>query len=78
MLGNLGVEPLLTPGDFKVHGTVCHVSFPPEPVGNRITYVQAGDAEFFLTLQDIGDLRPETGTTVEFIVHDLSMWDEAI
>jgi hypothetical protein len=78
MPATLGVEPLSTPGDFKVRGTVRHVSFPSEPVGNRITYVQAGDAEFFLTLQDIGDLRPEMETTVEFIVHDLLMWDEAI
>jgi hypothetical protein len=76
--GTLGIEPLLPLGDFKVRGTVRHVSFPSEPVGNRITYVQVGDAEFCLTLQDIGDLRTETGTTVEFVVHDLSMWDEAI
>ena len=74
----LGVEPLLPLGDFKVRGTVRHVSFPSEPVGNRITDVHVGGAEFCLTLQDIGDLRPETGTTVEFVVHDLSMWDEAI
>ena len=41
-------------------------------------YVQVGDAEFFLALQDIGDLRPEIGTAVEFTVHDLSMWDDAL
>lgn len=76
--GGIGVEPLLPLGDFKVCGTVRDVWFPAEPVGNRITCVQVGDADFCLTLQDIGDLRPEIGATVEFIVHDLSMWDEAL
>lgn len=75
---NMGIEPLLSPGDFKVRGTVRYVDFPSEPVGNRITTVEVGDAEFCLALQDIGDLRPEIGTAVEFIVHDLSMWDEAL
>lgn len=75
---NIGVEAILPPGDFKVRGIVRYVDFPSEPVGNRITAVQAGDAEFCLALKDIGELRPETGTAVEFIVHDLSMWDEAL
>jgi len=76
--GGIGVDPLLPPGDFKVRGTVRDVWFPSEPVGNRITCVQVGDAHFCLALQDIGDSRPEIGATVEFIVHDLSMWDEAL
>lgn len=75
---NIGVEPLSPPGDFRVRGTVRHVDFPSEPVGNRITYVQVCDAEFSLALQDIGDLRPEIGTAVEFTVRDVSMWDEAL
>ena len=62
----------------KIRGTVRAVSLPTALVGNRTTCVQAGDADFCLALQDIGGLRPEAGTTVEFVVHDLSMWDEAL
>lgn len=72
------VVPLPTPGDFKVRGTVRHVSYPSEPAGNRITDVNVGDADFSLSLEDIGDLRPDIGTKIEFVVHDLSMWDESI
>ena len=46
--GGIGVEPLLPLGDFKVRGTVRDVWFPSEPVGNRITCVQVGDADFCL------------------------------
>ena len=76
--GNVCVEPILPLGDFKVRGIVRYLSLPSEPVGNQITYVQADEADFCLALKDIRDLRPAVGTTVEFIVHDLSMWDTAI
>lgn len=78
MAGSTGVEPILPLGDFAVRGIVRYLSFPSEQAGNRITYVQAGDAVFCLALEDLRDFRPEVGTTVEFIVHDLSMWDQAI
>lgn len=78
MSGDVYVEPILPLGDFKVRGIVRYLAFPSEPVGNRITYIQAGEADFCLALEDIGDLRPEVGTIVEFIVHDLSLWDYAI
>lgn len=72
------VVPLPTPGDFEVRGTVRHVWYPSEPAGNRITEVNVGDADFSLSLEDIGHFRPDIGTKVEFVVHDLSMWDESI
>lgn len=78
MSGDVYVEPILPLGDFQVRGIVRFLLFPAEPVGNRITYIQAGEADFCLALKDIGDLRPEVGTIVEFIVHDLSLWDYAI
>jgi hypothetical protein len=72
------VRPLSQEGDFHVRGVVCSVAHPSQPAGNRVTYVAVADAQFCLSLQDIGDLRPEVGTAVDFIVHDLSLWDEAI
>jgi hypothetical protein len=37
-----------------------------------------GDAFFALALDEIEQLHPEIGDAVTFIVHGLSLWDEAI
>lgn len=72
------VQALPQPGDFMVCGIVTDVVLASEPAGNRFTYVRAGEAYFCLSLEEIGDCRPERGSAVEFIVHDVSLWDEAI
>lgn len=72
------VEPLSALGDFKVHGIVRHVTFPSAPPGNRITWVHVGKADFVLSVEDTRRWRPAVGSGVEFIVHDLSMWDVAL
>lgn len=76
--GIVGVEPLLMPGDFKVRGIVRFVSPPSEPAGNWDIYVQVGGADFVLPLQNPAILRPDVGAEVEFVVHDLSLWDESL
>jgi hypothetical protein len=49
-----------------------------ELAGNRITYAAVGDAIFTLTLADTCGLKPNEGTVVEFIAHDISLWDDEI
>lgn len=63
---------------FHVNGEVTMVVNHAEPPGNRTTYIVAGDAGFALSLADIGELRLVESDVVEFNVHGLSLWDEAI
>lgn len=72
------VDPLVNLGDFKVRGIVHHVAFHSEPPGNHLTYVNVLEAVFMLGAEDTGAFRPAIGSGVEFIAHDLSMWDEAL
>jgi hypothetical protein len=65
-------------GCFHVCGAIHAVMDCSEPVGNRITYVAVGDAIFTLTLADTRGLKPNEGTVVDFIVHDISLWDDEI
>ncbi|QYF91767.1 hypothetical protein KY495_13265 [Massilia sp. PAMC28688] len=69
--------PLAHAGDYEVQGVVEIVSHPSGPAGNRVTYVEACGVLFTLELSDMGLFRPEVGTCVEFVVHDMSLWDEA-
>jgi hypothetical protein len=64
-------------GDFKVIGPV---SFLSKTASQDIqgVYVAVGDASFALTLEEMGGVLPSIGTMVEFVVHDVSMWDEVI
>jgi hypothetical protein len=72
------VEALGTAGSFRVHGIVSYVLTTTEPIFNAFSDVTAGDAIFSLSLNDTGGLRLDVGTSVTFIVHGLSFWDEAI
>ena len=65
-------------GCFHVRGVVHAVMDCSEPPGNCITYVAVGDAIFTLTLDDSGGVKPNEGTVVEFIAHDISLWDDEI
>ena len=76
--GSPRIQPLAHHGDFQVSGVVCLVVHPSEPPGNRITHVEAAGALFVLDLKDIGDDRPEAGACVEFIAHDVALWDDVI
>jgi hypothetical protein len=73
-----GIDSTGEEGCFHVRGIVHAVMDCSEPPGNRITYAAVGDAIFTLTLDDTGGLRPNEGTAVEFIAHDISLWDDAI
>jgi hypothetical protein len=72
------IEPLSTLGDFKVRGIVRHVPSPSEPPFNRTTWVSVGKANFELDAEETGGRRLAIGSGVEFVVHDLSMWDEEL
>lgn len=72
------VDPTGEDGCFHVCGTIHAVMDCSEPAGSRITYVAVGDAIFTLTLADTGGLKPNEGSVVEFIAHDISLWDDEI
>ncbi len=72
------VTPLSEAFSYHVCGEVRTIVHHAEPSGNQVTYIVAGDAEFALSLADLGGLRPNQGDTVEFDIHGLSLWDEAI
>ena len=72
------IVPLAEAFSYHVRGEVKTISHHSEPMGNRTTYVVAGDAAFALSLADLGNLRPSEGDAVEFDVHGLSLWDESI
>ena len=67
----------IVPGDFKVVGEVC---FLDSAASGAIcgAYIAVGDATFALTLEEMGGVAPSIGTMVEFVAHEVSMWDEAI
>ncbi|MEN9866574.1 MAG: hypothetical protein RL748_2164 [Pseudomonadota bacterium] len=65
-------------GCFHVCGAIHAVMDCSELAGNRITYAAVGDAIFTLTLADTCGLKPNEGTVVEFIAHDISLWDDEI
>lgn len=72
------IVPLAEAFSYHVRGEVKAISYHSEPMGNRTTYVVAGDAAFALSLADLGNLRPSEGDALEFDVHGLSLWDESI
>lgn len=72
------IVPLAEAFSYHVRGEVKTISHHSEPMGNRTTYVVAGEAAFALSLADLGNLRPSEGDAVEFDVHGLSLWDESI
>jgi hypothetical protein len=72
------VKPLPTPGTYHVAGTVSSVVPLEEPTGEAIVSVSAGDATFTLTIAELRGIKPALGTHLSFLVHDLSLWDEAL
>lgn len=62
----------------QVCGILSSIEYFSEPANNQYTNVVAGDALFGLALRDIGALRPAIGAAVKFVVHDVTLWDEAI
>lgn len=63
---------------FIVHGVVSSVQPVNEPSGQQCIVVVAGEAQFFLSRTEIGDIDLSVGNAVRFIAHDVSLWDEAI
>ncbi len=72
------VEIMDATGSFKVCGVISSVMALTDPIGGQFTFVAVNDALFTLTNNDMSNLRPDVGTSVAFIVHDMSFWDEAI
>ena len=72
------IVPLAEAFSYHVRGEVKAIAHHSEPIGNRTTYLVAGDAAFSLPVADLGSLRPSEGDVVEFDVHGLSLWDESI
>ncbi|MFZ2990444.1 hypothetical protein [Ideonella sp.] len=72
------VEPLPAPGAYRVSGTVSSMVPLRVPPGEAIVSVTAGDATFALTIAELAGIRPAPGIHLSFLVHDLSLWDEAL
>jgi hypothetical protein len=63
---------------FIVHGVVSSIEPVSEPPGQQCVVVVAGEAGFFLSRTEIGDIDLSVGDAVRFIAHDVALWDEAI
>jgi hypothetical protein len=72
------IEALGMAGSYRVHGTVSFYITTIESIANPSIKITAGEAIFILSLNDMGGVRLDVGTSVSFIVHDLSFWDEAL
>jgi len=57
-------------GDFNVRGVITSVV--------PFITASAGDASFILASDELGDITLQEGDWVEFLVRELSLWDEAI
>jgi hypothetical protein len=62
---------------FRVHGVVTSVIQLSEPEGEQVITVKAKEAFFTLTQADVRDTQLSTGEVVSFVVHEVSLWDEA-
>lgn len=69
------VEAQDTPGSFRVVGTIESQSGDRGAQG--FSFIMAGEACFCLSEEEMGGLWPEPGSTVSFIAHDVTLWDEA-
>lgn len=63
---------------FIVHGVVSSIESVSEPPGQQCIVVVAGEAGFFLSRTEIGNIDLSVGDAVRFIAHDVALWDEAI
>jgi hypothetical protein len=63
---------------FIVHGVVSSIEPINEPPGQQCIVVVAGEAHFFLSRTEIGDIDLSVGDAVRFIAHDVALWDAAI
>ena len=70
--------PLAEPFSYHVRGEVKVSPHHSGPKENALVYILAGDADFMLSAADIGNATLSDGGIVEFDVHGLSLWDEAI
>lgn len=75
---NEGVVALDESEAFQVFGTVTAVMPLGEPSDNVILSVASGEAIFTLDRFDLGDTKLFVGDKVAFVVHELSLWDEAV
>lgn len=63
---------------YEVSGKVISVVPIGEPEGHEVITVQAGEAIFTLSWDELGGVKLSLGERVTFIAHTLSLWDEAI
>lgn len=75
---NEGIVALDEAEAFQVFGTVTAVMPPGEPSDSVILSVASGEAIFTLDRFDLGDTKLFVGDKVAFVVHELSLWDEAV
>jgi hypothetical protein len=66
------------PGVYQVSGRVSSVVPLGEPEGSEVVTVAAGEAMFTLSSEELGSMKLLLGERVSFVVHTLSLWDEAI
>ena len=66
------ITPLDQAGDYCIIGTVSLNG------DNEVFYIDVGDFNFIVDIDESEGIIPQKGDTVEFIIHGLSLWDENI
>ena len=65
-------------GAYRICGIVASVAVAQSNDGQTLVNVSVGDAYFYLTDADTAGISVSVGAHVEFVVHELCLWDEAL
>jgi len=63
---------------YRICGVVASVAVAQSNGGQTLINVSVGDAYFYLTDTDTGGVSVAVGTHVEFVAHEVCLWDEAL
>lgn len=65
-------------GAYRICGIVASVAVAQSNLGQTLINVSVEDAYFYLTDTDTAGVSVSVGAHVEFVVHELCLWDEAL